>query len=459
MSETRAEEALHRNRSIRLAVVTSLFSKLGTVILRLVSIPIAIRQLGMEEFGVYATITMVVALIDTFHVGIGPALTQAISKASAAGDRAREQSVFVTAFLLSSGLTLLIAAILAGLLFFVPVATLFGAKFVPYTDSLHRACGIAIVIIATQLICMVCDKARDGYMETRYNNTWGAAGNFLGALLLAGGIWVFPTIEFLVLAINGSVAAGKLGNAVHLIGFQRPYLRPRFSLFQRRLVMPLIHDGIRFTVGAFNALAEYNAASYLIARLTGPAAAGVYSVLITIHMSLTGIIQMVTIPTWPAVVDAAERGDIPWIRHTVRRLQFIGPAFAVAVGIGLVVFGPWALPLWAGKEFNLDRMGLLAFSVYFLAHIWRHVNHMLLYGLGQVGASATVTAIEAAVVLGAVAWACSHGADLTRILWTMAATIAVVGSVTYPLLVRRGVRHVRDAGPAPLLPPKEALAQ
>lgn len=456
MIEVRQEDAHRRNRSIRLAVVTSLFSKLGTVILRLVSIPIAIRVLGMEEFGVYATITMAVALIDTFHVGIGPALTQAISRAAAAGDRDRERAVFVTAFLISSGLTLLIATVLACLLYFLPVETLFGEKFLPYAGPIHRACTIAIIVIAIQLISMVSDKARDGYLETRYNNAWGAGGNFLGAIVLASGIWFFPTIEFLVLAINGSAALGKLCNAIHLMR-RRPYLIPVFSGFRRELVKPLVHDGALFTVGAFNALAEYNAASYLIGRLTGPAAAGVFAVLVTLHMSLTGVIQMLTIPAWPALVDAKERGDIAWIQKMAHRLQLIGPAFAVAVGIGLIALGPWALPLWAGKEFQLDRFGLLAFSVYFLVHIWRHVNHMLLYGLGKVAASAAVTAVEALVVLVTVAWACSQGADVTRILWTMVVSLALVGSAIYPVLVRRSVREIHEPGGVGIAPAGSVL--
>ena len=72
MSDSAPESnADHRDRSIKLAVVTSLLSKSGTIILRLVSIPIAIRILGLDLFGVYTAITMAVGLIDMLHIGIG----------------------------------------------------------------------------------------------------------------------------------------------------------------------------------------------------------------------------------------------------------------------------------------------------------------------------------------------------------------------------------------------------
>ena len=145
-SHREAQGGQSRNRTIQLAVLTSILSKFGTVFLRLISIPIAIRVLGMEEFGVYVTITMVVSLIDVLHVGLGPALTRGISKAVASGNREREQCFFSTGWLISAGLTVGIACLGGVVLLLVPITTLFGPQFAPYVDSVYRACWIAIVI-------------------------------------------------------------------------------------------------------------------------------------------------------------------------------------------------------------------------------------------------------------------------------------------------------------------------
>lgn len=185
---TQAATQGHRNRSIRLAVLTSILSKFGTVLLRIISIPVAIRVLGMEEFGVYAAITMVVSMIDMMHVGIGPALTQGIAKALARDDRKQEQGIFATAVILSTVLTVVVSAGLAVVVGVLPIATIFGENFAPFAESMRRACLIAIAIVAVELICVLVERARDGYQETRYNNAWGAAGNFLGAAGLIVGV-------------------------------------------------------------------------------------------------------------------------------------------------------------------------------------------------------------------------------------------------------------------------------
>lgn len=438
---TQAATQGHRNRSIRLAVLTSILSKFGTVLLRIISIPVAIRVLGMEEFGVYAAITMVVSMIDMMHVGIGPALTQGIAKALARDDRKQEQGIFATAVILSTVLTVVVSAGLAVVVGVLPIATIFGENFAPFAESMRRACLIAIAIVAVELICVLVERARDGYQETRYNNAWGAAGNFLGAAGLIVGVKFFPTVEFLVLALNGSLALAKLANTVHLM-IQRSYLWPRLNRFRKALVKPLLGDGARFSVTyLLSAAVEYNAIAYLIGRMVGPEKVGLYNVMITVHFSMTGLIQMITIPLWPAVVDAHSRGDAGWIRKSARRTQLIGPAYGIAALVGLVALGPWAFPLWIGKDFSLGRPTLAVFGAYFTLHLWRHVNQVLLLGIGEVNFAVRVVIVESLAVLLVTVWGLNQGVGLLGVYSGIAICLAALSAWLYPIRFARSMKR------------------
>lgn len=436
----------HRDRSLRLAVITSLISKVGTIVLRLVSIPIAIHLLGMELFGVYTAITMAVGMIDMMHIGIGPALTKALTKAVTQGDREMERTVFGTSILLSVGLTLLAATAALLLLFNVPIPTLFGKEFAPVSETMFRAALVGLLIIQIEMICIPFEMGRDGYQETRFTNAWGAAGNVIGALTLLIGIWFFPTIEFLLIAVNGSIALAKLGNTCHLL-IQRPYLFPRLQLFRRKLVPTLAKDGIRFSITYILAAAvEYNLMAFLIGRHLGPEAVGVFNVMVTIHFSLTGLVGMVTKPYWPALMDAFERRDTNWISHTSNRLRLGGLGFSLLSGIGLIVVGPILLPLWAGEEFysgvdehlRMDRLALLAFSLYFVAHIWRHINQTLALGVGWISPVSRVVIAEAAFLISASSYILFHEGTITAIYLAMAGSIALFSGWFFPYFFRQG---------------------
>lgn len=446
LDRTPSGTAAHRDRSLRLAVITSLISKVGTIVLRLVSIPIAVHLLGMELFGVYTAITMAVGMIDMLHIGIGPALTKALAKAVARGDRETERTVFGTSILLSLGLTVLAATSALFLLFNVPIPDLFGQEFASVKETMFRAALLGLLIIQVEMTCIPFEMGRDGYQETRYTNAWGAAGNVFGALLLLGGIWFFPTIEFLLIAVNGSIALAKLGNTIHLL-LQRPYLFPRFSLFRKGLVPSLARDGIRFSITYILAAAvEYNLMAFLIGRHVGPEAVGVWNVMITVHFSLSGLVGMITKPYWPALMDAFERRDLPWIAASSNRLRLGGLSFALFAASGLIALGPWGLPLWAGEEFHtavpaaflMDRLALIAFAAYFVVHIWRHINQTLALGVGRVSPVARVVVVEALVLVSAASFVLYHEGGIGTIYLSMAGSIALLSGWLFPVLFHRG---------------------
>ena len=444
-----ASHAQVRNRSIQLAVLTSAFSKLGGVFLRLVSIPVAIRILGLDLFGVYTVITMAVWMIDLLHIGIGPALTKELSRAVAENDREKEKTVFSTAFFLSSALTILAALVVALVVWMVPIPTLFGEKFAPMEETMQRAIWIGLVILTVESICVISEMARDGYMETRINNAWGAFGNVLGALLLLAGIVFFPSIEFLLIAVNGSIALSKVGNLIHFLR-QRPWQVPRLRLFSRPLVRPLATDGFQFSVTyILSAMVEYNLMAFLIGRYAGPEAVGVFNVMVTVHFSLTSAVHMFTNPYWPAVLDAKARGDVDWIRRTGRRSQLAIVGFGVACGLGLILLGPWAFRLWLGEEFYTDvsanfqmnRIALLAFSGYFICHVWRHLNQVVALGLGRVTAVCFGLVAESVLLVVLAGFALLKTSEITWIYAAMAMSILLCSSWLFPMLFRKGIEQ------------------
>ncbi|MDF1814537.1 MAG: oligosaccharide flippase family protein, partial [Verrucomicrobiales bacterium] len=69
-----SESRSKRRRSVRHAVGASLLSKGSSSVLQFVSLPIAARVLGKEEFGIYATISVSLYLLNLLQIGVGPAL-------------------------------------------------------------------------------------------------------------------------------------------------------------------------------------------------------------------------------------------------------------------------------------------------------------------------------------------------------------------------------------------------
>ncbi len=78
------------------AVWSGAAARLLSAALTLVSLPLAVRYLGAERYGVWATITTTVVWINLLDLGIANTLTNHISRAYALDDKARRRAISPT---------------------------------------------------------------------------------------------------------------------------------------------------------------------------------------------------------------------------------------------------------------------------------------------------------------------------------------------------------------------------
>lgn len=400
MTDATAEShANDRNASIRLAVITSFLSKAGTILLQLLSIPIAVRVLGRAEFGLYTTVSLTLSTVSLLEVGVGPALTHGLTRARAAGDEIRQRELGSTAFFLMAGISLVAGLALASVLVLVPLPAIYGEAFEGKESALRPALWTGLGLFLMLFILNLTERVREGHLEVAANNLWGAAGNVMAALFVGVGVWWIPQVWYLVLAVYGAMVLGKLCNTASLWR-KHPLMRPSPKWVRPAVARHLFSDGMAFsTCCLITGIIEYNFCGWLVGRTGGPTGIALYGVFISLTVMQLGFVVMLSAPTWPAVAEALARDDYPWAIKAARRLYSYGFTFALCSALGLILIGPWVLPLWLGKEFsNIERPLLACYGLYFVAHVWRHLNHTMMIGTGQVSKLVGIQLFESAMV-------------------------------------------------------------
>jgi O-antigen/teichoic acid export membrane protein len=108
--------------------------------------------------------------------------------------------------------------------------------------------------------------------------------------------------------------------------------------------------------------------------------------------------------------------------------------------VGLVVLGPLLFRWWLGPEFAATgRLVFACYGAYFAANVWRHLNHTLMIGTGQVGRLARVQLLESALVALA-AWVGLSQGGIGGLLLGMAVVMILVTGWVLPLRVRECLR-------------------
>ncbi|RYD18406.1 MAG: hypothetical protein EOP88_22670, partial [Verrucomicrobiaceae bacterium] len=315
-----ADSATRRDRSIRLAVVTSFVSKFGTILLQLLSVPIAVNVLGKAEYGLYITVNLTLATISLFQVGVGPALTHGLTQARAAGDEKKQRELGSSAFFLMTGISLLVGILLAAVLVTVPLSSLFGDGYAGKESALRPALWAGLGLFLLLFILNLTERVREGHLEIASNNLWGATGNVMAALFIGVGVVYVPQVWFLVVAMHGAMVLAKLCNTATLWK-KHPLMRPALKSFRLDTARHLFGDGIAFsTCCLVTGIIEYNFCGWLVGRDGGPSAIALYGIFINLTIMQLGFVVMLSTPTWPAVAEALARDDKAWARKAAKRL-------------------------------------------------------------------------------------------------------------------------------------------
>lgn len=432
-------QSVRRDRSIRWAVVTSFVSKGGNALLQLLAIPVAVRVLGREDFGVYGAVGITLSTVSILQVGIGPALAHGLSVARARGGDGEAREWSSSAFFLTGGLALGSGLVLAALLLLLPLPSIFGEDFAGKEAVLRPALWTGLVLFLLLFVLNLGDRIREGLQEVSASNLWGALGNGMAALAVGVGVCFVPHVWFLVLAVHGSLVLAKLCNMLSLC-WTHPELRPIRSAFRLPVAKRLFTDGLAFSACTLVAgLVEYNLCGWLVGRGGGPSASALYSVFIQMTVMQLGWVMMLSTPTWPAVAEALARGDRAWAKRAAGRLYYYGGAFGLCAFGGLLLLGPWAFPFWLGAEFvDVPRSMFACYGLYFAAHVWRHLNHAMMMATGQVRCLARIQFAESGLV-AVVALLAFQWGGLGPMLGSMGATMFLVSGTLLPWQVVRAM--------------------
>src|SRR5438128_10498289 len=105
-----------RGGRAKLAISTSLVSRIVTTAVSFVVLPISVRYLGNEGYGLMATITSVVGWLQFANMGIGLGLQNALTEETAQSNYRAQKELVSTAVLSLVGIGLFL--FIAGLLVF-----------------------------------------------------------------------------------------------------------------------------------------------------------------------------------------------------------------------------------------------------------------------------------------------------------------------------------------------------
>jgi len=409
-----------------LTALASAGAKGINVLTLLVSVPLALRYLGTERFGLWMTISSVIAVLGFADLGIGNGLLNAVSEANGRDDRETAKKYVSSAFFMLSGVAAVLAVLFAASYRLLPWKDIFNVTSPLAVSEAGPSMAVFIGCFLLNIPLGIVQKLQIGYQEGYVSSLWQGAGNLLGlcGVLLAIGLKL--GLPWIVLAFAGAPILAALWNSYFQFKRRRPWLLPAWSLVDREAVRRVLKLGVLYFVLQVAVAVAFSTDNIVIAQLLGPAAVSEYAVSWRVFSIAPMILGFFLMPLWPAYGESIARGDWVWTKRTlVRSLKLTASATAL-YSLGLVLFGRPIIKIWAGPEVVPSLALLLGLGVWTVFSTSGTAVAMFLNGCNRIGFQA-VTGILMAVAALAAKIAFGKTMGLPGIIWgTLAAYAAFI---------------------------------
>lgn len=378
------------------AVSSGAAARVFTGVISLLTLPLGVRYLGAERYGVWATITTTAVWINLLDLGIANTLTNEISRAFALGDEETARRYFTNALFLTG-----VFAVSVGLLFArfgrqVSWARVLNVSADVSPIEVERTVFTAVALMLLALPCNLVNKLLAGYQELPrcfLANALGALASLAGLSL---GIALHVRMPLLYAMSLGCVTFATLVMLLVVL-CQKPWLLPKLSVIDFHSMKRLLDSGSSFFLIQVAAVVVFSSDNVIVSHYLGASQVTPYSVTWRIA-GLAAVLQSLMFPAlWPAYAEAYAKREFRWIRQTFASTLKGIVALNIFCALGLLFFGKSVIRMWAGEAAVPGTYLLIAMGVWIIVSGFMSVESCLLAALNRTRAQAALSMIAAFV--------------------------------------------------------------
>jgi O-antigen/teichoic acid export membrane protein len=351
-----------RYRRIALTSVTAIAAKGIGILTALISVPLTIDYLGIERYGLWMTMSSVIALLGFADLGIGNGLLNAVAEADGKDDRDAACRYVSSAFFILLGIAIILLALLVSVYSFISWQRVYNVTSKLAIKESGPATALLITMFIVNMPLGVVQRVQMGYQEGVRNHLWAIAGALAGFGGLLCVVNFKGGLQWLVLAVSGGPVLVMLINWFWEFKWLKPWLFPHWSAFDWETGRKIVSTGILFLILQIFSIIGNSSDNIVIAQILGVSAVASYSVTQKLF-SVFLISQYFSQSLWPAFGEALARSDYNWAQRTLTRALKVSILVSFICGIPLLLCGKWIISIWAGP--NLVPSSLLLWG-YFL---------------------------------------------------------------------------------------------
>jgi len=364
-----------------LTAFTSAVAKIITIAASFITVPLTLNYLGTERYGLWMTISSVIAMMVFADFGIGYGLMNAISEAFGKDDKIAIKAHITNATVILSVIALLILVVFFIVYPHVSWGSFFNVKTQLAINEAGPALAVFMICFAIGVPASIVQRVQMGLQQGFASSLWQAGGSILGLLLTLLVVFLKGGLFWLVLALAGSPVLFMLLNSSFFFIFKCRELTPNLRQVTKNGMKRILQGGLLFFVLQIACSISYASDNLILAKILGSDAVAQYSVVSKLFEGVLIVQALAISPLWPAYTEAKSRGDKGWIKKTLTKSMWLTFLVIITTAFLLVVCNKPIFTLWVGPQHSFSFALIALYGVWMVLKALGATFSMFLNGL------------------------------------------------------------------------------
>lgn len=395
-----------RSKKSVINILLSFGAKGITIITQLMIVPLTINYVNPTQYGIWLTLSSIIAWIGFFDLGFGNGMRNKVAEAKAKGNiELAKQYVSTTYFA--------IGFMVVGLLFTIEVINI----FINWSSVLKVDCSYneelrKVFAVLTAFFCLdMVVKLFKSLLQADQKPGVASWIDVCGQLISLGIIFLltkFSEGSLLRLAIFYSGIPTLTLLVVSAIAFRFTSYRqfaPHIGSVRKNLIKDIMNVGIQFFVIYICMMVIFQVINIVISRELGPESVTEYNIAHKFFNIAYSVMVIILSPFWSAFTDAYNQNDYLWMKKAKRMLEkiWLCEVFAVAI---MVLIAPWFYHIWIGDSVTISTSLTIGMALFLLVQSIGAVYMHMINGVGKIRVQLIVYVCFAVVSLPLMLYSC-----------------------------------------------------
>ncbi|MGJ8735335.1 lipopolysaccharide biosynthesis protein [Zobellia laminariae] len=354
-----------RSAKAKKNIFTSIFIKGGSIAVSLLVVPLTLNYVNTAQYGIWLTLSSVVAWFSFFDIGITHGLRNKFAEAKAKGDIESAQIYVSTTYGILSIVFISIWLLYLAVNPFLDWGSLL--KLDPqYSNDVSSLALIVFTYFCLQFVLRTISTIISADQEPAKASLIDVIGQVLSLLIIV--ILVKTTEGSLVnlgLALCIAPLLALIGANIFFFKGKYKDYKPTYSKIKFSYAKSLFNLGVVFFVIQIAGLVQFQSANFIISRNFGPEDVTNYNIVFKYFGVLNMGFMIFLTPFWSAATEAYVKNDLNWIKNSIKKYNILNLGF-ILLGIIMLIFSHTIYDLWLGKgkvtiDYWLSFWGLIFF--------------------------------------------------------------------------------------------------